>query len=161
MLGKYLLEINKTPIRVKQHINAIDKHKNDYVMTGNRKKPSITNNLNKIHLISFILKELPSTFYGNKNEGFEFLFRLYTGNSVNSIDHQYLIQEQKPRKEKAYYESNTEKFVYKPPYKRGLNRIFDEKYWPKIIHKEVIWFQFQVVIELIAKYKKESTNLLH
>ena len=62
-------------------------------MTRNRKIPSIANNLNKIHLISFILKELPSTFYGNKNEGFEFLFRLYTGNSVNSIDHQYLIQE--------------------------------------------------------------------
>ena len=53
-----------------------------------------------------LFNEFTLTYYGNKNYGFEFLFKQFTENSVEKIDRPYLVQEQKSNMDKSDYESN-------------------------------------------------------
>ena len=63
--------------KVKQHIHAVDMHENYSVMTCNTSIPSVANTLNKIHISTIIFNVFNSTYYNNKNDGFELLFKKY------------------------------------------------------------------------------------
>ena len=67
-------------------------NEDDLVTTCNTATPSIANIPKKIHLSTTIFNEFTSTYYYEKNDGFELLFKNYTENSVNNIYHSYLIQ---------------------------------------------------------------------
>ena len=59
----------------------------DSVMTCNMEIPYVAHTLKKIPLSSTTFNEFTPKFYDDKNEGLGFLFRWYTKNSINNIDH--------------------------------------------------------------------------
>ena len=77
---------------LKYRIHAVSASEIGSVMACNREICYVTNTLKKIHLSRNIFNEFTSTYYYEKNDGFEFLFKKYTENSVNNIYHSYLIQ---------------------------------------------------------------------
>ena len=90
-------------------------HDSDSITTCNTAIPSVANTIKKIYLSSTIFNEYTSTYYDNKYYGYGMLFRNYTSNSVNKINHPDLIKEHKSNMDKADYEYNIQKGVNPPP----------------------------------------------
>ena len=80
-------------------------------MTFNTVILSIANTLNKIYLITTIFNESTLTYYDDKNDGFELLFKKYTSNYVLKSDHPDLIQQWKAEIDKEDYERKINKYV--------------------------------------------------
>ena len=57
-------------------------------MTYNTLIPSVANTMKKIHLSTILLNEFTSTYYENKNDGFEILFKQFTEKYVEKLTSQ-------------------------------------------------------------------------
>ena len=55
---------------------------------------------------------------------------------------------------KRDYEHKLNNQVLNHSEKRELDRIIDEKNWPKMIREEIIWFRFQCVMGHAAHHTK-------
>ena len=84
--------LKNIPTNFKQLIHAVDMHEKDLVMNRNMEIPSVANTQKKIYLSITTFNEITSTCHDDKNCGFEILFKQFTENSVDNIEHPALIK---------------------------------------------------------------------
>ena len=80
------------PLRVKQHIYAIDMFDSYYITIFSKIITSVANNTKNIYLRGTLIDEFTYTYYNDKNGTFEMLFQKYTASDVDNIYQPYTIE---------------------------------------------------------------------
>ena len=145
MLSHNSQNLNNIPNRAKQRIHVVDMHGNDSVITCNTMIPSILNNPKKIHLSTTIFNSYYSTYFDDRNDGFEVLYKQYTSIFVNNIDHPYLIKEFKQNKEMTDYERKLKREFYKLPWRKNWKEAFINNFGQKISVNKLYSASFKVL----------------
>ena len=83
--------MNIYQIEVKQHVNEIDMHKNDSVMTCTIVIMYVVNMLKNINLSNNLFTEFESKLFQNKELYFSYFFRKYIEKTVENIHYPVLM----------------------------------------------------------------------
>ena len=95
MIEQYYQSLQNVPIKVKNLIHTVNIYDSDSSITCNTEILSVADTLKKDHLGSNTFNEFTSKFNDDKDYGFRMLFKQYTMNYFNNINHPALIQEWK------------------------------------------------------------------